>query len=207
MSMMVDQINRLNATYVTIEDPQAMWKPTKNRFTKIRKTGFVKHAHFQHITNIILLPIWEFTLAKNRTNVKHVINTFHSLGVQRHTVKVNKRMRNINYCSQRSATNTINIEIKVTLPVISRSKKYCNKILWSNKKNNIQCLPPDSYDTISKNRKYLEEIPSLVVFLTIFENFPKKIAKRNYLLVATIPLFFEIFSTYTFFSEHTKNRG
>jgi len=30
----------------------------------------------------------------------------------------------------------------------------------------VQCLPPNSYDTISKN--YLEELSSLVVFLVEF---------------------------------------
>ena len=49
----------------------------------------------QHIINIVSDNICEFTLAKNRTNVKHAESSFRNLGMQNHTVKINKCVWNL----------------------------------------------------------------------------------------------------------------
>ena len=80
----------LNATYVIFKEQNKIWKNTKKRFTKIRKIGFVKHVHFQHISNMLFKHICEFTLVKNRTNVQHAISSFHKVILQNHTVKIKR---------------------------------------------------------------------------------------------------------------------
>jgi len=76
-----------NVIYVITKE--IIWKDTKSRFTKIRKTGFAKRADIQHVWKRTFLYICEFTLPKNRTNVRYVESAFQTHIEQINTVKSN----------------------------------------------------------------------------------------------------------------------